>query len=502
MYIRNLGGRWGEFIVVVQADRRSRKRSSASEEAKPKSNNSHLIVNVDYNGAAPFKHHHLYPSYSFERQFTPEVASNGLERVYEQARASTSIATYGAMASTAAELFPNFLHQQAGQQGQGQGQGQGQPPPFDTVSPGAEGWEQATSLDEVVDWSDVCWFVTLFLKDHHCLVPLVHKPSFSQDVLNRRDRRDEAFRGLLCSMVAYAICQSPISIMIHTYDRPRLVSMLQKCTRAAETIRQRQRMNPSLVLLASTVLDWIAAQAVGKPQLCEALIAETARLSHALGLSSEKPRAATDAVQLELCRRLYWIVYSKDKVDALSGRVLVLPDFEAAGPLPLEIDDDFITPAGHLPQPAGRTSYMAGFVFIMRIWMIVSHCVARHRAFANGEEADNKEENLAWVSAAQNQLRRLLESLPSSLRSELSHESSEPPANPSLFGVQQTNITITVLCAEFALLDFRASLSPEIDTRFEREEMARKAYQTLQHMPIEYLASNGESMVGFCEEHS
>jgi hypothetical protein len=28
----------------------------------------------------------------------------------------------------------------------------------------------------------------------------VHKPSFAMDVLNRRDQRDEAFRGLLFSI--------------------------------------------------------------------------------------------------------------------------------------------------------------------------------------------------------------------------------------------------------------------------------------------------------------
>lgn len=423
-------------------------------------------------------------SYPFEHDFTPEAASNGLERVYEQARTSASIATYGAMASTAAELFPSFSqHPQT---------------PYDIVSPERlELWEQQQqlSLDDLVDWADVCWFVSLFLREHHCLVPLVHKPSFAQDVVSRRDRRDEGFRGLLCSMVAYVICQSPISIMIDLYDRPKLVSLLHRCTKAADIIRKRQAMNPSLVLLASTVLDWIAAQAVGKPQLCDALIAETTRLSHALGLSADEPRAATDAVQLELCRRLYWIIYSKDKVDALSGRPIIIPDFEVAGPLPVEIDDDYITPAGYVRQPRGVTSYMGGFVFIMRVWTIVSRCVAQHRAFANGEESDNRAAHLAWVGAAQNQLRELHENLPTSLRSELGHESDEPSAQPSLFGIQQTNITITVLCAEFALLDFRASLSPDKDTRREREEMARNAYKAIEHLPIEYVASNGESMV-------
>lgn len=44
-------------------------------------------------------------------------------------------------------------------------------------------------------------------------------------------------------------------------------------------------------------------------------------------------------------------------------------------------------------------------------------------------------------------------------------------------------------------LDFKVHLRPEEDTKVERETLARKAYSTLSSVPIEYLASNGESMV-------
>lgn len=370
--------------------------------------------------------------------------------------------------------------------------------------PGA--YERGNAIEDVLSWSDVCYFVSLFLKDQHCLVPLVHKPTFSQDVVNRRDKRDEAFRGLLCSMVAYTICQCPISTMTGAYERARLVTILHRCTKAADAIRHRQRMSPSLILLASTVLDWITAQAVGNPQVCDLLIAETTRLAHALSLSDGTPRAGANAVELQICRRLYWIIYSKDKTDALSGRPIILHDFEGLAPYPLEIDDDYITPEGHLPQPARRTSYMAGFVVIMRIFQIISQCVSRHRAFANRSaddmEFDDDGEHahaIRWIEATQDRVRHMLRALPPNLCMDLSvsarAELDEPAGDFSLFRIQQANISITALCAEFALLDFRASLRPDEDTRAEREEMARKAYETLSSIPLEYLASNGESMV-------
>lgn len=365
-------------------------------------------------------------------------------------------------------------------------------------------YEQGLDMDKVLPWADVCFFLSLFLKDQHCLVPVVHKPTFSQDVLNRRDRRDEAFRGLLCSIVAYTICQNPISTMTQAYERPRLVTMLHRCSKAADTIRHRQRMTPSLVLLASTILDWITAQAVGNPQVCDIHAAEATRLAHALGLSDANPRngARMNTIEQQICRRLYWIIYSKDKTDAMSGRPIILHDFEGVAPFPLEVDDDYITTVGYLPQPERKTSYMYGFVTIMRIFQIISQAITKHRSFANVADAGTEEDVdllVRWIENAQRKLHIILDGLPPSLctdLNDLSNEEIEPAADINLFGIQQANITITVLCAEFVLLDLRASIRPHEDTRAEREEMARKAYDGLSSIPYEYLASNGESMRG------
>lgn len=356
------------------------------------------------------------------------------------------------------------------------------------------------NLDDVLPWTDVCFFIALFLKEQHCLVPIVHKPTFSQDVLNRRDRDDETFRGLLCSIIAYTICQCPISTMTVNYTKPHLGQILQRCTKAAESIRCRQQRNPSLILLISNVLDWITTGAVGSSAQCDFHVAETTRLAHSLKLTEENPRIASNFIETQICRRLYWLIYSKDKTDAMSGRPIILHDFEGRPPLPLDVDDDYITPVGHLPQPERRTSYMVGFVTIARLFQVISQCVARHRAFANLGETDDGD-TLRWIRSAQENIRSIMDNLPPSLRLNLVDLAEHLDGQePCLFAIQQANITITALCAEFALLDFRASLRPEEDTSGEREETAKKAYETLNSIPYEYLASNGESMVSLSEE--
>jgi hypothetical protein len=55
-------------------------------------------------------------------------------------------------------------------------------------------------VEAIGTWSEFCFFVSLFMRHQHALVPLVHKPTFAMDVLNRKDQRDEAFRGLLFSI--------------------------------------------------------------------------------------------------------------------------------------------------------------------------------------------------------------------------------------------------------------------------------------------------------------
>jgi hypothetical protein len=49
--------------------------------------------------------------------------------------------------------------------------------------------------EDLAEWVDICFFLSLHTRHQHALVPLVHQPPFAQDVLHRRDQRDESFRS-------------------------------------------------------------------------------------------------------------------------------------------------------------------------------------------------------------------------------------------------------------------------------------------------------------------
>jgi hypothetical protein len=56
------------------------------------------------------------------------------------------------------------------------------------------------SIDDITSWSHTCNLLALYTRYQHPMMPLVHKPTFSQDVLSRKDKRSESFKGLLCSL--------------------------------------------------------------------------------------------------------------------------------------------------------------------------------------------------------------------------------------------------------------------------------------------------------------
>lgn len=64
-------------------------------------------------------------------------------------------------------------------------------------------------IEAVLKWPVVIFFLALYTKHQHHLMPLVHKPTFAQDVLSRKDRHDEVFRALLLSLGEHLILKVP-----------------------------------------------------------------------------------------------------------------------------------------------------------------------------------------------------------------------------------------------------------------------------------------------------
>ncbi|PTB53859.1 hypothetical protein M431DRAFT_531499 [Trichoderma harzianum CBS 226.95] len=68
-----------------------------------------------------------------------------------------------------------------------------------------------------------------------------------------------------------------------------------------------------------------------------------------------------NALERELRKRIFWAIRNMDiYVSTLLGLPLLVSSDDIDQEYPLEVDDEYITPAGILPMPVGRTSLMMG----------------------------------------------------------------------------------------------------------------------------------------------
>lgn len=96
-------------------------------------------------------------------------------------------------------------------------------------------------------------------------------------------------------------------------EKPALEQLLERCQRGSRIIQIRHQTRPSLVVLASTILDWITSQAAAPAEVPANLMADVRRLIYTLGLNREVPKEGMTPLELDLARRLFWEGYAIDK---------------------------------------------------------------------------------------------------------------------------------------------------------------------------------------------
>lgn len=126
----------------------------------------------------------------------------------------------------------------------------------------------------------------------------------------------------------------------------------------------------------------------------------------------------------------------------------MLHEMDGVPPLPMAIDDEYISDEHHFPQPANKRSYMTGFVILTRIFRLVGHCLQKHRTYVAAEGSTDAQSSLIWIEQASEELRSLLQGVPV----DTAPASTSPNDEASWWGIQCANIHITALCAEFALV--------------------------------------------------
>ena len=172
----------------------------------------------------------------------------------------------------------------------------------------------------------------------------------------------------------------------------------------------------------------------------------------------------------------------------MNGGYMLLHHHEIIPPLPLEIDDEHLSTSPTQPHPQlspavaqtpNKQTYISGFVALCRIFVILGECQQRHRTLINDPEAGQDMPTLMrWLDGAVERLRRITDGFASDLPLRTARVRSGSNAgavggisgmgtgmgmaagmgtdadadSEATAGIQQANICITALCAEFALV--------------------------------------------------
>ncbi|KZS92917.1 hypothetical protein SISNIDRAFT_88982 [Sistotremastrum niveocremeum HHB9708] len=252
-------------------------------------------------------------------------------------------------------------------------------------------------LEDVAPRDTVLLIITLFFDFVYPLTPCIHKPSFMADLQSRREERDPLFFALVMSTVASTLVQVPRSYL--PMDRAAVRKLAQTCHEASRHISVASYDPPTSMHVVLRYLDTVYHFCEGHDATSHASFGEAAHIAVTLHMHEEASYEGLDPIECEVRRRTFWLLFGgrtpfsrrlsvwkaeknrlADKsMSILLGRPICLRDEDCTVHFPKEVDDEYITPNGVLPQPHGKTAIISGLNYISRIFALLGEIVVRIR---------------------------------------------------------------------------------------------------------------------------
>lgn len=249
----------------------------------------------------------------------------------------------------------------------------------------------------------------LLLEDYfiyiHPLIPIPHEPSFRAALERREDLSNPTFLALLASMVGCLVASFPRRPRKHLKSQnmgkifPNSSSLIDRCHKVAVEARGPGYLDRDLTVHDAVIsyLHGLTSAYIYNWQSCRVYFGECLTISRTIGLHRAKGSNGTasvgfssdtnvndhvdghreyeeDLILRELGRRTFWILFvavkSVQQLGASSGEFWLPPETpsEPYPPLPLEVNDEYLTPTHVLPQPQGMVSTLAGFNANVKIY--------------------------------------------------------------------------------------------------------------------------------------
>ena len=312
--------------------------------------------------------------------------------------------------------------------------------------------QQVLSADAICPWPVLQLLIDDYFTYIHPLIPVPHEPSFRSALEHRQDLTSPTFLALMASMIGSLTASFPrrprqhfkAQGLVHMF--PNSTSLIERCQKVAV-----EAHGPATFNRAYTVHDAIISYLQGLTNIhtwqrlpamlyfkeCLSIITTLGlhkaeqgySASNGLGADgavlngikaeAQNP-AGMDLIVNELGKRIFWVLF----VGVRSLQQLGVSPFELNippptkldpyPPLPVEIDDDFLTPTQILQQPDGRISELVGFNINARIYTSYSSVSLNEMNYGVDELVDWERQRREIEESLDN-VKRILESLPAPL---------------------------------------------------------------------------------------
>ncbi|WVQ85310.1 hypothetical protein IAT38_007475 [Cryptococcus sp. DSM 104549] len=237
------------------------------------------------------------------------------------------------------------------------------------------------ALDAVIPRPLLYHVIDLYFDYVYCLIPCLHRPSFTHDLNTKREERpgQEEWVAMVLAVVASTLVQLPRSFVAMPRKDVREVVM-----RCHTKVREYLAMDFVDVTVTRCIILYnsiFVHNQVGHSGMAKGDFGTNYSFLISLRTHEESTYTELSNIEGALRRRMFWLMYGADKTfAAIEGVPVFFHEDDCANvALPDDIDDEYFTEDERLTQPDGYTSTLCGFRYISQMHRLTGEVLDKRR---------------------------------------------------------------------------------------------------------------------------
>ncbi|WVR05805.1 hypothetical protein IAU60_002830 [Kwoniella sp. DSM 27419] len=236
-------------------------------------------------------------------------------------------------------------------------------------------------FDMVLSRKTLYQVLDLFFDYIYCLIPCLHRPTFTHDINTKREERpdQEEWTALVFAIVGSTLVQLPRNFVSMT--RKEVRELVLACHGKVRDYLSKDFHEISITRTIIVYHAIFCSRMTGKMFLTVGELGMNYSYLLALRAHEEKTYSHLNPMSRIFQRRIFWLMYGADKsLSAVEGTPVFFHEDDCLDvAFPEEIDDEYITEHGLLSQPKDYTPLLSGFAYISKLHRITGQLLDKHR---------------------------------------------------------------------------------------------------------------------------